>query len=325
MSPRYFCIFFLCFATLLPAQDTADLIDSLYAQGKSFYYDDQDYAQARTAFLQALELKLQQAQEDERLMDIYVRLAKSEGRLRLLEDAEQHFKKSLVLAEKLFGADSYDYADLLFELGNIYSSQYRPRLAIETFKQSLAIQKAHFGAESEDVAMLYMTIGYSLTKMSSYPEAEAYYQQAFGLIHRVSDPKKSKAFYRIYSFLGNLYRYTGDYDRAINYLTKSLELKAAYVGDENDPSLDVYYRNLARAYELNDEPEKALPLMQKSSDMTELHYGPEHSTRAGALGELGNIYADLGDYEKALGLYQESRRIQELSMPPTHPYVIATL
>ena len=322
MHFQTFCIWlFLIFPVLLSAQNTAE-IAARYDQGKDAYYDDKDYEAARDYFQQALALKKKTGIEDEQLMKIYLRLGKAERRLRLHEDAVKNFLYGKALAEKLFTEKSDQNAEFLFELGNVYSSQYLPAKAIATFEECLDIQIQLEGAENEQVADLYVTIGYSLVKMSDFENAENYYKKAFDLYHRVADPEKSKAFYRIHSYMGNLYRYQGDYGRAINYLQKALDLKIKHE-DGVTPSAAVYYRNLSRAYNQNGDHEKALPLMEKAKNLTVEEFGPKHSSTAGAYGELGNIYADLVQYQMALELYEKAIAIQELSMPPTHPYVIA--
>ncbi|MCX8110807.1 MAG: CHAT domain-containing protein, partial [Syntrophorhabdaceae bacterium] len=71
--------------------------------------------------------------------------------------------------------------------------------------------------------------------------------------------------------------------------------------------------------------QKALPLYERSLDITEKSLGPEHPDVALSLHYLASLYSDLGDYQKALPLFERSLEIREKMLGPEHPDVADSL
>ena len=53
--------------------------------------------------------------------------------------------------------------------------------------------------------------------------------------------------------------------------------------------------------------------------------GPQHPDVATTLNNLAGLYRQMGDYEKALPLYQRALEISEKVLGPQHPDVATTL
>lgn len=80
----------------------------------------------------------------------------------------------------------------------------------------------------------------------------------------------------------------GDFDKALVYFQKSVEL---------DPSLAVTYNDLGVLYEAKGWTDKAKIAYGKAIDMDPMLPGPYYN--------LGSIYAKEGDYDKAVGYFKK--------------------
>jgi CHAT domain-containing protein len=74
-----------------------------------------------------------------------------------------------------------------------------------------------------------------------------------------------------------------------------------------------------------DQDARAEPLYQRSLEIREAKFGPEHARVAETLNGLAIMYVDMGQYAKAEPLYQRSRKIWESKFGPEHPFVAGSL
>ena len=63
----------------------------------------------------------------------------------------------------------------------------------------------------------------------------------------------------------------------------------------------------------------ALRYLQESLEITRRVVGNEHPITASSLNNLGTLYCDKGDYDRALPLLQQSLEIRERVLGEEHP------
>jgi tetratricopeptide (TPR) repeat protein len=106
--------------------------------------------------------------------------------------------------------------------------------------------------------------------------------------------------------LGSLYLHFGEYENALSYYNKSLE-----ISEKKDDSIGIAtnLHNIGAIYQDKGDYEAALTHYQKSKDIKE-KIGDIKGV-AYSLHQIGMIYQDKGDYEAALTHYQKSKDIKE--------------
>lgn len=70
---------------------------------------------------------------------------------------------------------------------------------------------------------------------------------------------------------------------------------------------------------MNDRPHEALPLFETTLRTWTSLRGADHPAVADAHLEVGNTYLAMGEYERALEMLLEARRIHEIALGPRHP------
>ena len=70
---------------------------------------------------------------------------------------------------------------------------------------------------------------------------------------------------------------------------------------------------------------KQCRLPKRSRSTARKNDGPDHPETADSLNDLASLYAEMGDYAKALPLYQRALKIREKALGPDHPHTAIIL
>ncbi|MDX2305621.1 MAG: adenylate/guanylate cyclase domain-containing protein [Microscillaceae bacterium] len=109
-----------------------------------------------------------------------------------------------------------------------------------------------------------------------------------------------------YSFMGVVFKYTGDYKQALNYFFKALHLSEKYKLDE---SLGYSYNNIGEIQRYQKDYEAALQSSDQAVDIfAEIQ---NHRGLAYAYIRRGEIYQDTQNYPKALKAFLQSLEIRQ--------------
>ncbi|MBU7027165.1 MAG: tetratricopeptide repeat protein [Theionarchaea archaeon] len=109
-----------------------------------------------------------------------------------------------------------------------------------------------------------------------------------------------------YGNLGLVYAKKGEWDKAIDYYEKSLEISEK-LGDIHGMALT--YNNLGSVYADKGEWDKAIDYYEKSLEISE-KLGDIHGM-AQTYNNLGSVYADKGEWDKAIDYYEKNLEISE--------------
>jgi tetratricopeptide (TPR) repeat protein len=123
---------------------------------------------------------------------------------------------------------------------------------------------------------------------------------------------------KVYNNIGVLYGKKGDYDTALDYHKKSLDIKEKVLGTEH-PDTATAYNNIAGIYKSKGDYDTALDYYKKSLDIKEKVLGTEHPSTATAYNNIGQIYSSKGDYDTALYYYKKAVAIWEKVLGTEHP------
>lgn len=191
--------------------------------------------------------------------------------LRMLDDLKgKGWKYTSDLDEKEWTEIDYRRGLILTDLGRLSEAR-------KAMEDSLA-------AGGDDVSRLF---GYAaiLMQMEEYDQAISWFLKALTYV-----PDDVGILYRI----GWCYKLKGEYEEALSYMKKVLELDAGHQGVRM--VIVELYERLARRKEDNAYYHLALPYMQEQVKMY-----PEEYYRM----EMGLLYLDMDAYEKALALFEQ--------------------
>ena len=97
----------------------------------------------------------------------------------------------------------------------------------------------------------------------------------------------------------------GDYDKAIEFHSKGLEIRKQ-IFDEPHPEIAYSYHNLATDYLKAGDSGKALEFAQKAVSGNLRVFGEQHQLVAESFQTIGLIYLETGEYQKALQAFNKA-------------------
>lgn len=192
-------------------------------------------------------------------------------------------------------------ADVLYCLGNAYSSLYRYAGALGSYRQALALFRER-GREREAGRVL-SDLGIAHKSLGQPQEALARYYEALALSRQVKD-RKAEAI--TLTSLGKLYdEALGETGKALDSYDQALRLWHE-LGDRSQEATTL--KNLGGLYLFQGDPETALVYLERARAIRE----PEGPTRqmASLLSTLAQAYSRSGEDGKAAEMYQSALGIQ---------------
>ena len=117
-----------------------------------------------------------------------------------------------------------------------------------------------------------------------------------------------------------LQEYVAQYDKALEYYQKALEIRKQVLG-ESHPDVALSYNNIGVVYDAQGYYDRALEYHQQSLEIRKQVLGESHPDVALSYNNIGVVYYAQGDYDRALEYYQKSLEITLKIFGKNHPYV----
>ncbi|XP_067929354.1 uncharacterized protein [Watersipora subatra] len=166
----------------------------------------------------------------------------------------------------------------------------------------------------EDAPTTYINIGWLFQCLSDYNEALDNYLMALKLDVACRGQNCDSSIASDYQYIGMAYRERGEYEKSLEYLTKSLAMQQAIYGaNANHSSIASSYSNMGLVYSDLGEYETSLEYHTKSLAIEQAIYGANanHSSIASSYSNMGIVYSDLGKYKKSLEYHTKSLDIEQ--------------
>jgi len=151
----------------------------------------------------------------------------------------------------------------------------------------------------EKIANAYDRVGKDLVSMGRYLEAEEHLYEVLSIYESLEQPINIG---KAYASLNYLFRETKDYEQALLYGEKSLELFEANYEDENE--LIQPYLGLIKTYPYVGRAQDALKLAQETVQIiTRRFNGADNINMANVRAWRGEVHIELKEYDKAMEDY----------------------
>ncbi|CAF4105211.1 unnamed protein product, partial [Adineta steineri] len=160
-------------------------------------------------------------------------------------------------------------------------------------------------------------LGKLLLQIGQFGKVEELYNV---LLEQTSDDDE-KQYYCAY--LGCVKTEQGDYEKAIWYYEKGLEIYQKTL-PSNHATLATLYNNIGSVYYKMGDYSKALSSHEKALEIQQEILPSNHPSLATSYNNIATLYHSMGEYSKALSFYEKALEIQQKNLPLNHPN-LATL
>ncbi|CAF3804796.1 unnamed protein product [Adineta steineri] len=158
----------------------------------------------------------------------------------------------------------------------------------------------------------WQRLGELLLKTGHFNEAEELYKV---LLEKPSS-KSDKALY--YNNLGVVKDHQGDYEKAVDYYEKALEIKIKTL-PANHPDLAISYSNIGSVYVHMGVYSKALSFYEKALAIYIKTLPANHFLLATSYSNIGGVYREMEECSKSLPFLKKALEIREKTLPANHP------
>ena len=206
----------------------------------------------------------------------------------------------------------------IFRIGEIEildkdSRLYRVTLTLTNDNDGeLHILTKRIREETNLTAKGWYRLGELLLKLGYFNKAEELYSAV--LEETADDKDRGDIFYQ----LGRIKNRQGDYEKAIAFYQKELEIDQKSFLTNPLPSAYTY-NNIGAVYDDMKEYSQARLYYEKALEIYEKHLPPDHPDLASAYDNIGLLYSNTEEHGKAISYHQKAVEMKEKSLPSNHP------
>jgi tetratricopeptide (TPR) repeat protein len=155
-------------------------------------------------------------------------------------------------------------------------------------------------------------LGQLLIKAGNFDKVEEVYRMLLDQAEGDTDRA------HIYHQLGYAKDHQGDYQQAILFCEKTLEICQKNF-PPNHPHVASSYNNIAAVYDNMGEYSKAFLFYKKALEIQQEILPSNHSNLATSYENIGAVNDTMGEYSEALSFYGKALEIRQINLPPNHP------
>lgn len=163
----------------------------------------------------------------------------------------------------------------------------------------------------------WFRLGLVSEKMNQFAKAQQIFET---LLEQATDDNTRGP---IYHQLGLIKDKLGEYDQAIAYYEKSIEIEEQQT-PRNYQNIAQSYNDIGWVYHAMGDHQKALSFCEKALAIRTQSCPSDHFHLASSYNRIGIVYQNIGDYSKALSSCEKALSIRQQSLPPNHPDLAAS-
>lgn len=252
---------------------------------------------------------------DSRIAWWHGRLAAILRQLGRLTEAEQQALQAIEIYEKA-QPDSFDMAEALYQLGEIYVYKETPAAAERAFKRAISVAEKSLGPKNYFNAVLLRRLAQVCVDQAKYREAEAHYRQALAMSEEVYGPANVQTAAAA-SGLALVLMELAEFSEAEQHLRRALAIVEKELGSNHFATANGL-ANLALTLDHLRRRAEAEPLYLRSIAIHE-RLRPAHTGFASALQGFAELYRKQYRFTEADILYKRALIVAEQLSGPRSP------
>ena len=239
-------------------------------------------------------------------------------------EAEAAYRESLAYSAADTAVDDGRRAEELSNLATALSRQAKFDEAAELLRRAVELSRAHHGNEHPTTATMLNNLGSVLRDMDRLDEAEAVQREALA-IRRARFTSPHPAIAISVNNVADLLLARGDLAGAEPLFRESLDMRRALFG-ERHPAVGVGWINLAAVLQrIDGRRDEAVRTYDEARAVLIESAGPDHPLLGAIDGNLGRLFHDAGDHQRALRHYLAALAVRRKAYDGNHPLVLGNL
>ncbi len=240
-------------------------------------------------------------------------------------DAERAARANLKEAERAFGSESVEAAEILDELAVALrrgGKSAEPE-ALEVCQRAVRIKKQVVGDKDPRYATSLYNLGLLYLVRKEFKQALSVLKETFE-IRKMALNRNHPDVAKSLLSLGSVQHDLGNYAEGLALTEQAVEIEEIALGKAN-PERAYGLNALAVAHYSTGDFSGAIPLFEEAIDLWERSKTPNQQVIALCYHNLGAVCDEMGDHERAIGLLERALRLREEQFGVSHPLVAGTL
>ena len=235
------------------------------------------------------------------------------GKEGIYKDAEKYFKEALYYLEKNSINEDYQYINNLNSLGVIYHEQFLLDKAEVQYNKALSILEDKGSNKFGEFIDLFYNLGRLYQDKFSFEKSEYFYKKSLEIIEKHYG-KKNLKYVDSLEGIASIYYEKGNLEKSKKVYKKALSLNKAIEGNKTNNYLRIA-TGLGQVYEKMGLIKEAEELFFKILHSQENN---ENADIATTLNNIGMLYQQNGDYEKAYDYLFKAYEIEKRNFGANH-------
>ncbi len=231
-------------------------------------------------------------------------------------EAEKTFLEAQQINLRQTGGTDMQYARIINNLADVYTSLNRYDQADELYQTSLRIKENLSGKESSDYAKTLYNLADFQASLGRNETAKNLIEEGISIYQSIQETE-NPVYLKFLDYQAILTEELGDAEQAEKLYLETLQIREKGGADKHDDyALNLI--NLGQFYVNQDQPDKALPFVEKAVPLTATIYGESHPTYGGVLTLLASILAKQQMNAQAKENHLKAIRIIQRSLGKNH-------
>jgi DNA-binding SARP family transcriptional activator/Tfp pilus assembly protein PilF len=234
-----------------------------------------------------------------------------------------YLEKALALAEKVYGVETLETADVCLDLGTLAWYSDSDQAAWAPYQRAYGIFKQHFGEVHYRIGNSLMTFAILHSRAGAYDDAIANYQQALAIFAQTlppDDPITSLALHN----LAEAYRRMGKYQLALSTYEECLRMRRTIWSDDH-PRILATLSGIGMAYFYMGDYQSAYDYFLQAFNGRQKRLGTNHYYTLLSLSNMGTALGFLGNYVEAISHLKRALDLREKVYGSEHPELVYAL
>ncbi|KIM96097.1 hypothetical protein OIDMADRAFT_132580, partial [Oidiodendron maius Zn] len=261
--------------------------------------------------------------DDEAKRNLLLNVGKSFYIMGRYREAEQMYRQSLELREKVLGKEHPDTLESMNNLGVAFYSMEKNEEAEKMHRQTLELRENVLGKEHPDTLESMNNLGLVLHSMRKYEEAEQMYRQSLELREKVLGKEHPDTLTSMNN-LGVAFYSMEKNEEAEKMHRQTLELREKVLGKEHPDTL-TSLNSLGVVFNIVGKYEEAEPMYRQTLELREKVLGKEHPDTLKSMNNLGVMFYNLEKYEEAEKMHRQTLELREKVLGKEHPYTLKSM
>lgn len=273
-----------------------------------------DHASAEESFRAAIADA--EGEDSQQLASSLSNLGQLKYQLRDYPVAEELFRRSLDIRERLLGVEHHGLVQTINNLAAVHIARADLEHAEPLFRRALSITERQLGMEHPEVAIFLNNLARLYFKRNAYSQAEPLLLRLLAIKQTQGHDHPEVA--TVLASLATVRQALGKYDVAEQLWRRVLAIRQKSL-PANDPAVATSLENLADVCASRAKLAEAVMLRQKALSIREQPLGAGHASLAGARTKIDALRKQIADTEAAAAAAVAAAAVRPIEPEPVAP------